>query len=98
MIEWMEGAKMDREAFMADLLAAMAIEPGFMVIPQDRYAELVRAETERDILEEIISGDSTYYSVGRAMEAIRRARSLYRRIYNQAGAAAKSTEALQRAE
>ena len=32
----------------AELVADLMLDPGFVLAPQDRYEELVRAETERD--------------------------------------------------
>ena len=53
-------------------------DPGFVLVPQDRYEELIRAETERDVLEATIKGENSY-NVERVLDAIQQARSaLYR--------------------
>lgn len=59
----------------AELVAALMLDPGFALVPQDRYEELVRAETERDVLEATIMGENKY-GASTVMEAIRRARSI----------------------
>ena len=41
----------------AELVADLMLDPGFVLVPQDRYEELVRAETERDVLEATITGE-----------------------------------------
>ena len=33
-----------------DLIARLMLEPGFVLVPQDRHEELIRAEAERDIV------------------------------------------------
>lgn len=58
----------------AELVADLMLDPGFVLVPQDRYEELVRAETERDVLEATITGENKY-NVSTVMEAIRVARS-----------------------
>ena len=58
----------------AELVADLMLDPGFVLVPQDRYEELVRAETERDVLEATITGENKC-SVSTVMEAIRVARS-----------------------
>ena len=58
----------------AELVADLMLDPGFVLVPQDRYEELVRAETEQDALEATITGENKY-SVSTVMEAIRVARS-----------------------
>ena len=45
----------------------------YMTVPLKRYEELVRAETERDVLEATICGKSHYY-VENVMDAIKQAR------------------------
>lgn len=57
----------------ADLVASLFLDPGFVLVPQDRYEELVRAETERDVLEATLHGKNSY-SVGTVMDAISAAR------------------------
>ena len=59
----------------AELVADLVLDPGFVLVPQDRYEELVRAETERDVLEATITGESKY-SVSTVMDAILRARGI----------------------
>lgn len=58
----------------AELVANLMLDPGFVLVPQDRYEELVRAETERDVLEATVMGENKY-SVSTVMEAICAARS-----------------------
>lgn len=58
----------------AELVADLMLDPGFVLVPQDRYEELVRAETERDVLEATITGENKY-SISTVMEAIHVARS-----------------------
>ena len=54
------------------------LDPGFVLVPQDRYEELIRAETERDVLEATIKGENSY-NVERVLDDIQQARSaLYR--------------------
>lgn len=57
----------------AELVADLCLDPGFILLPQDRYEELIRAETERDVLEAVARGDSKY-SIDIVMEAILTAR------------------------
>lgn len=64
---------MDDKKTPAELVADLCLDPGFVLVPQDRYEELIRAETERDVLEVVITGESTY-SAGTVMEAIKAAR------------------------
>lgn len=58
----------------AELVADLMLDPGFVLVPQDRYEELVRAETERDVLEVVILGDKSY-NVDVVMAAIKKARN-----------------------
>ena len=44
----------------AELVADLMLDPGFVLVPQDRYEELLRAEVERDVLEANISSDDKY--------------------------------------
>ena len=64
----------DTKKTPAELVADLMLDPGFVLVPQDRYEELIRAETERDVLEATITGENKY-SVSTVMEAIRVARS-----------------------
>ena len=57
----------------AELVANLCLDPGFVLVPQDRYEELVRAELERDVLEATIMGENSF-NVDRVMAAIRTAR------------------------
>ena len=57
-----------------ELVAQLCLEPGFVLVPQDRLEELVRAETERDILEAVILGDKDY-NARIVMEAIKSGRN-----------------------
>ena len=47
---------------------------GFVLVPQDRFEELVRAEAERDVLEVVILGNKSY-NVDVVMAAIKKARN-----------------------
>lgn len=58
----------------AELVADLMLDPGFVLVPQDRYEELVRAETERDVLEATILGENRY-AVGTVLDAIKKARN-----------------------
>lgn len=64
---------MDEKKSPAELVADLCLDPGFVLVPQDRYEELIRAETERDVLEAVIAGKSSY-SVDTVMDAIKAAR------------------------
>ena len=46
----------DTKKTPAELVADLMLDPGFVLVPQDRYEELIRAETERDVLEATIKG------------------------------------------
>ena len=62
---------------LADLVADLTRDPGFVLVSQDRYEELIRAETERDVLEATIVQDKYYANA--VMTSIRAARKgLYR--------------------
>lgn len=37
----------DTKKTPAELVADLMLDPGFVLVPQDRYEELIRAETER---------------------------------------------------
>ena len=63
----------DTKKTPAELVADLMLDPGFVLVPQDRYEELVRAETERDVLEATIKGENSY-NVDRVLAAIQRAR------------------------
>lgn len=65
---------MDDKRTAEELVAQLCLEPGFVLVPQDRFEELVRAETERDVLEATIRGENKY-SVSAVMEAIMDARN-----------------------
>ena len=68
----------DTKKTTAELVADLMLDPGFVLVPQDRYEELIRAETERDVLEATIKGENSY-NVERVLDAIQQARSaLYR--------------------
>ncbi len=58
----------------AELVADLMLDPGFVLVPQDRYEELVRAETERDVLEGALTG-ACKYDADKVMTAILAARS-----------------------
>ena len=65
---------MDEKRTPEELLAQLCLEPGFVLVPQDRFEELVRAETERDVLEATIRGENKF-NVDTVMEAIRVSRN-----------------------
>ena len=68
----------DTKKTPAELVADLMLDPGFVLVPQDRYEELIRAETERDVLEATIKGENSY-NVDRVLAAIQKARkALYR--------------------
>ena len=56
----------DTKKTTAELVADLMLDPGFVLVPQDRYEELIRAETERDVLEAT--------NVERVLAAIQKAR------------------------
>lgn len=64
---------MEEKKSPAELVADLCLDPGFVLLPQDRYEELIRAETERDVLEATIEGANSY-NVERVMDAIKTAR------------------------
>ena len=64
---------MDEKRSPEELLAQLCLEPGFVLVPQDRFEELVRAEAERDVLEATIPGENRY-AVGTVLDAIKKAR------------------------
>ena len=63
----------DNKRSPEELVASLCLDPGFVLVPQDRYEELIRAETERDVLEATISGENNY-TADKVMQAIRDAR------------------------
>ena len=65
---------MDDKRTAEELVAQLCLEPGFVLVPQDRFEELVRAETERDVLEATIRGENKY-AASTVMEAIMDARN-----------------------
>lgn len=65
---------MDEKRSPEELLAQLCLEPGFVLVPQDRFEELVRAEAERDVLEATILGENRY-AVGTVLDAIKKARN-----------------------
>ena len=59
-------------------VAELNIDPGFVAVPMDRYEDLIRAETERDVLEAVLLKPNGF-TAEKAMDAIREARkSLHR--------------------
>lgn len=66
---------MDEKKSAADLVASLCLDPGFVLVPQDRYEELIRAETERDVLEHTISGKNSFEAKD-VLAAIRKARRM----------------------
>ena len=69
-----EEVHMDEKRSPEELLAQLCLEPGFVLVPQDRFEELVRAEAERDVLEVVILGNKSY-NVDVVMAAIKKARN-----------------------
>lgn len=69
----------DTKKTPAELVADLMIDPGFVLVPQDRYEELICAEKERDILNAVLDSESSY-SVGTVMNAIRASRRFPRPI------------------
>lgn len=65
---------MDEKRSLEELLAQLCLEPGFVLVPQDRFEELVRAEAERDVLEATILGGNKY-AVGTVLDSIKKARN-----------------------
>ena len=65
---------MDEKRSPEELLAQLCLEPGFVLVPQDRFEELARAEAERDVLEATILGENRY-AVGPVLDAIQKART-----------------------
>lgn len=65
---------MDEKRSPEELLAQLCLEPGFVLVPRDRFEELVRAEAERDVLEVVIL-DGKSYNVDFVMAAIKKARN-----------------------
>lgn len=65
---------MDEKRSPEELLAQLCLEPGFVLVPQDRFEELVRTEAERDVLEVVIWGNKSY-NVDVVMAAIKKARN-----------------------
>lgn len=65
---------MDEKRSLEELLAQLCLEPGFVLVPQDRFEELVRAEAERDVLEATILGENKY-AVGAVLDSIKKARN-----------------------
>lgn len=63
----------DTKKTPAELVADLMLDPGFVLVPQDRYEELIRAETERNVLEATIKGENGY-NVERVFNAIQQAR------------------------
>lgn len=64
----------DNRKTPAELVADLMLDPGFVLVPQDRYEELIRAEIERDVLEATIEGENSY-NVDRVLKAIKAARN-----------------------
>lgn len=58
----------------AGLFAELCLDSGLILIPQERFEELVRAETERDLLEMALACESGYYA-DKVLAAIQLARS-----------------------
>nr|DAH43286.1 MAG TPA: hypothetical protein [Caudoviricetes sp.] len=69
----------DSKNATAELVANLMLDPGFVLVPQDRYEELICAEKERDILSAVLDSGSSY-SAGTVMDAIRASRRFPRPI------------------
>ncbi len=65
----------DSKKTPAELVADLMLDPGFILVPQDRYEELIRAETERDVLEATIMGENSY-NTDKVLAAIQKARKM----------------------
>lgn len=63
----------DTKKTPAELVADLMLDPGFVLVPQDRYEELIRAETERDVLEATIKVRTATMSKEFSMPFSRRA-------------------------
>lgn len=87
----------DNRKTPSELVADLILDPGFVLVPQDRYEELIRAETERDVLEETIMGNNSY-NTDKVLEAIQQARSTLRRMKMLVEKAADKPEATTDAE
>lgn len=74
---------MEEKKTPAELVADLCLDPGFVLVPQDRYEELIRAETERDVLEATIQGENRY-NIGEVLRAIKEARKAQYRIPHKA--------------
>lgn len=72
----------DNKNAAAELVANLMLDPGFVLVPQDRYEELICAEKERDILSAVLDSESSY-SVRTVMDAIRASRRFPRPIGDQ---------------
>lgn len=64
---------MDEKMLWADDADDLCIGNVVVPVPLDRYEDLIRAETERDVLEAVITGDSAY-NIDAVMAAIKTAR------------------------
>lgn len=64
---------MEEKKSPAELVADLCLDPGFILLPQDRYEELIRAETERNVLEATIEGENSY-GIEKVLNAIKTAR------------------------
>lgn len=64
---------MEEKKTPAELVADLCLDPGFVLVPQDIYEELIRAETERDVLEATIQGENSY-NTDKVLWAIKEAR------------------------
>lgn len=69
----------DSKNATAELVANLMLDPGFVLVPQDRYEELICAEKARDILSAVLDSGSSY-SAGTVMDAIRASRRFPRPI------------------
>ena len=63
----------DTKKTPSELVADLMLDPGFVLVPQDRYEELIRAETERDVLDATIKGENSYIPIP-TRRALRKAR------------------------
>lgn len=69
----------DNKNATAELVANLMLDPGFVLVPQDRYEELICAEKERDILSVVLDSESSYLARTVA-DAIRESRRFPRPI------------------
>ena len=63
---------MDKDK-VVELISSLVLEPGFVLVPQDRHEELLRAEAERDIVVGIVTDlEVQDYSVRSTLKSVLR--------------------------